>query len=168
MSAPHTLLGGDGVEISAESLFGVGFEFLKHDSVPELGVAGDDRSANDRGVTVEPESRSYPDADRQRNEDLDVTPAAAQVGGFQPHRDVVAFLANFDLNLDGITRILSPVRARWKRSRWLLLWDMHGDSGRARAVVGARPRMNYRQLGTKRLGRASRRSVWRAGLGTRK
>jgi hypothetical protein len=54
VSAPHVLLGGDGVEISAELLFGVGFEFQEHDSVAELGVTGDDASANDDRGTVEP------------------------------------------------------------------------------------------------------------------
>ena len=64
MSAPHGLLGGDGFEISAELLFGVGFEFEEHDSITELGVASDDASANDERVTIKPDSRLEADADR--------------------------------------------------------------------------------------------------------
>jgi hypothetical protein len=44
-------------------LFGAGFEIEEHDSVAELGMAGDDASANDDWVTGEPESRLNSDTD---------------------------------------------------------------------------------------------------------
>jgi hypothetical protein len=58
------LLSDDGFEISAQLWFGVGFEIEEHDSVAELGVAGDDASANNDGMTVKPESRLDSDANR--------------------------------------------------------------------------------------------------------
>jgi hypothetical protein len=112
-------------------LFGVGFELEEHDSITELGVAGDDASANNDGVTIKPENSLNSDPDRKRNEELDVTPIAAEVSGFQAHREVVAFLAKFDLNPDGVTRIASPLRVRERRSGWLLIGEIHGGSGRA-------------------------------------
>ena len=68
---------------------------------------------------------------------MDVTPIAAEVGGFQAHRDVVAFLPKLDVNLDGITRIAPPFRGSEKR-RWLRIGEFHGRSGLMIGDLGAR------------------------------
>jgi hypothetical protein len=103
------LSGGDGVEITAQELFCLAFEFHEHDAVAELGMAGNDDSPDDDGAGVEPESGLNAGCEWELYEHLDVATAATEVGGYQPQGDVAAFLTEFDLDLDGVARIAAAV-----------------------------------------------------------
>ena len=83
-------------------MFSLTFEFGEHDAVAELGMAGDDASADNDGAAVEPERDANAGSERKRHEQLDVAAAATEVGGFESQREVGAFLAEFGLDLDGV------------------------------------------------------------------
>jgi hypothetical protein len=54
-------------------------------------------------VLVEPEGGLNVSADGEGHHQLDVTAGATEVGGGEAREDVVAFQAEFDLDLDGVT-----------------------------------------------------------------
>jgi hypothetical protein len=101
--------GDDAIQVSAQEWFGLTFKFVELDSVAILRMAGDDVSADDDGIRVEPESGLQARADGQRHHEFDVASGAAEVGGGEAHGDGVAFLANFDLHLNGEAGMLAAV-----------------------------------------------------------
>jgi len=111
-----------------QELFSLTFEFHKHDAIAELGMAGDDESSDDNGVAVEPDGGMKADADGERNQQLDVTAAAADVGGFEAHRDVAAFLVDFDLDLKGVARVKAAVMFGNSGGRGLGVGRIHGSA----------------------------------------
>jgi len=84
-------------------MFCLTFEMDKLNAVAELGMTGDHTPVDDYGIAVEPESGSDTDADCQGHDQLDVTAAAAEVGGLKAHGDLVALLVDFDLDLERVT-----------------------------------------------------------------
>jgi len=103
------VLAGDAIQVSLQELFPFTFKFQEHDAVAELRMAGDHASVDHKGVTVEPKRDPNAGADRERHEQLDVATAATEVCGFQAHRNVGAFLAEFDLDLEGVTRMEAAI-----------------------------------------------------------
>ena len=90
-------------------MFSLTFEFHEHNAVTELGMAGDDDSADDDGAAVEPESGPHVDAECELDHHLDVAAATTEVGGYEANGDIAAFLVDFDLDLDRIARMPAPV-----------------------------------------------------------
>jgi hypothetical protein len=72
-------------------------------------MAGDDPSLDNDRVAVEPEGGLNLGSDGERHHQLDVTTGATEVGGGQAHGDVIAFLAEFDLDLDGVARMEAAI-----------------------------------------------------------
>jgi hypothetical protein len=103
------LLADDGVDIAVQKHFCLTFVIHEHHSVTELRVAGDDASADDDGLAIEPEFGFNAATDGERHHQLDVTAAAAEVGGFEAQGDVAAFLMEFDLDLDGAAGIAAAI-----------------------------------------------------------
>jgi len=79
------------------------FKIHKHDAVAILRMARDYQAVNDSGIALEPECEVDATADGKWDEELDVTASAAEVGGFEAHGNVAAFLVNFDLDVCGET-----------------------------------------------------------------
>ncbi len=124
---------GDGVLVALEEVFCLTLKIDKYDAVAEIGMAGNDESMDDDGVAVEPESDLNPGAARHWHDELDVAASATEVGGFEAHGDVAAFPADFDLDLDGVARMVATNRVRlegWLRAGgWANPWI---DSGNGR------------------------------------
>src|ERR1035437_6753954 len=95
-------------------------------------MAGDDESPDDDGVAVEPEGGLKADADRERNHQLDIATAETEVGGFEAHGDVAAFLADFDLDLRGVARMLAAIGFGYSAIRGLGVGRIHGSAPGAR------------------------------------
>jgi len=98
----------------------------KLNAVAELGMTGDDASVDEYGMAVEPESGSNTDVDCQGHDHLDVTAAAAEVGGLQAHGDLVALLVDFDLDLQRIARMAAAIGFGWRAGRGLGVGRIHG------------------------------------------
>ena len=90
-------------------MFSLTFKFHEHDAVAELGMAGDDDTLNDDGAGVEPERGLNPGCEWELHERLDVAAAATEVGGYEAHGDVDAFLAEFDLDLECVARMAAVI-----------------------------------------------------------
>jgi len=118
--------GGDRLQVTAQELFSLTFEIQEHDAVAELGMAGDDASLDDDGVTAEPEGDLHAGAEWKGHHQLDVAAAATEIGGFEAHGDVAAFLADFDLDLDGVARMLAAIRFCGSGVRGSRVGQIHG------------------------------------------
>jgi hypothetical protein len=68
------------------------------------------------------------DADRERNHQLDIATAETEVGGFEAHGDVAAFLADFDLDLRGGARMLAAIGFGYSATRGLGVGRIHGSA----------------------------------------
>jgi len=104
----------------------VALEFEEHDAVAELRVAGDDASADVESTIVEPESDIDVGSDGHGHHQLDVATAAAKVGGLHAEGSVAAILAEFDLDLGGIARVLAAVGMGQGGSCDLVIRQGHG------------------------------------------
>jgi len=100
---------GCNVQVAFEELVGLTFKIHKHDAIAELGMAGDDESANDGGIAVEPEGEANANADGERDEELNVAASAAEVGSFEAHGNVAVFLTDLDLDLGVVTGELAAI-----------------------------------------------------------
>ena len=92
-----------------QELFSLTVEFLEHHAVAILGMTGYDACLYDDGVALEPECGLNVSADGERHHQLDVAAGAAEVGSGEARGDVIAFLAEFDLDLDGIARMQAAI-----------------------------------------------------------
>jgi hypothetical protein len=101
--------GGDGVQVLLQELFRVPFEFLEYDAVAILGMTGYDASLYDDGMAVEPECGLNVSADGEGHHQFDIAAGATEVGGGEAHGDVIAFLAEFDLDLDGVAGMKAAI-----------------------------------------------------------
>lgn len=90
-------------------MFCLTFEFLEHHAVTKLGMTGYDACLYDDGVAVEPECGLNVSADREGHYQLDVAAGATEVGGGEADGDVAAFLAEFDLDLDGVAGMKAAI-----------------------------------------------------------
>ena len=72
-------------------------------------MTGCDASLYDDGVAVEPECGLNLSADGEGHHQFDVAAAAAEVGGGKAEGDIAAFLAEFDLDLDGIASMKAAI-----------------------------------------------------------
>ena len=72
-------------------------------------MTGCDASLYDDGVAVGPECGLNVSADGEGYHQLDVAPAATEVGGGKANGDVAAFLAEFDLDLDGVAAMKAAI-----------------------------------------------------------
>ena len=104
-----SFLGGDGVQVALQDLGSLTFEIHECYAVAKLGMTGDDESPDEKGSPVEPEGSPQADADGERNHQLDVTAAAAEVGGFEAQGDIAAVWADLDGNVDRIARMLTAL-----------------------------------------------------------
>ena len=120
------LLGGDRLQVTAQELISFTFEIHEHDAVAELGMAGDDASLDDDGVAAEPEGDLQACAEWEGHDQLDVAAAATEVGGLEAHGEVAAFLADFDLDLDGVARMLAEIWFGGNRVGGLGVGRIHG------------------------------------------
>ena len=120
------------------------FEFHEHDAVAELGMAGDDASADDDGAAVEPKRDANAGADRKRHEQLDVAAAATEVGGFESQGEVGAFLADFGLDLDGVAIMEAAIMFGGSGSRRLWVGHVRVGPIHKRAPESAPGRRAYR------------------------
>ncbi len=111
-----------------QELFSVPFEIHEHDAVAELGVIGDDESADDDRAVVEPEFGVKACADGKRSHYLDVAAAAAEVGGLEAHRHIAAVLVDFDLDLSGAARMAAAIGFGWSGGSGLGVWRIHGSA----------------------------------------
>ena len=121
-------LGGDGLQVSAQDLFSVIFEFHEHDAVAELGVASDDTPSNDEGGAIERESGLNTCAEWQSHDQLDVAAAATEVNGFKVHGNVNAFLAELDWDLYGVARMEAALACEQNGGGRLRFGRIHGSS----------------------------------------
>lgn len=101
--------GDDAVQVLVQELFCLTFEFLEHHAVAILGMTGCDASLYDDGVAVEPECSLNMSADGEGHHQFDVAAAAAEVGGGEAEGDIAAFLAEFDLDLDGVASMKAAI-----------------------------------------------------------
>jgi len=92
-----------------QEVFCLTFEFLEHHAVAILCMTGYNKALYDDGVVFEPECGLNVSADRERHYQLDVAAAATEVGGCKADGDVVAFLAEFDLDLDGVAAMKTAI-----------------------------------------------------------
>jgi hypothetical protein len=83
-------------------LFCLTFEFLEHPTVAILGMTGYDASLNDDRVPVEPQGGLNVSANGEGHHQLDVATGATEVCGGEAHGHVVAFQAEFNLDLDAV------------------------------------------------------------------
>ena len=90
-------------------MFCLTIEFGEHDAVAEIGMAGDNASSNDDGGGREPEGGLNAGADWEGHHQLDVAAAATEVGGLETHGDSAAFLADFDLDVDGEAAMVAAI-----------------------------------------------------------
>jgi len=72
-------------------------------------MEGDDASEDDYGLAIKPEFDSKTGGDGEGHHRLDVTAAAAEVGGFKAEGDVAAFLMEFGLDVNGLARIAAAI-----------------------------------------------------------
>jgi hypothetical protein len=72
-------------------------------------MEGDDTSEEDDGLAIEPEFDSNAGGDGQWHHQLDVTAAAAEIGGFEAQRDVAACQMDFGLDVNGLARIAAAI-----------------------------------------------------------
>jgi len=126
---------GEGGEVAGEELFVVALEFEEHDAVAELGVAGDDASADVGWVAIEPESAIDVGADGHRDRQLDVAAAATEVGGFGAQRNVVALLAKLDLDLGGVARVMAALGMRDDRGCDLVVRQGQGRTLQSMDII---------------------------------
>jgi hypothetical protein len=91
-------------------------------------MAGDDASSDDDGVGVEPEGRLDAGADGEGQYELDVAAAATEVGSLETHGDVAAFLADFELDLDGVAAMEAAVVRGSSVGRGLGFGRIHGSA----------------------------------------
>jgi len=101
--------GDDGVQVLLQELFRVTFEFLEYDAVAILGMTGYDASLYDDGMAVEPECGLNVSADGEGHHQLDIAACETEVGGGEAHGDVIAFLTEFDLDLDGVAGMKAAI-----------------------------------------------------------
>jgi hypothetical protein len=97
------------VQALLQELFCLIFEFLEHHAVAILGMTGCDASLYDNGAPVEPECGLNMSADGEGHHQLDVAAAAAEVGGGKAQGDIAAFLAEFNLDLDGVAAMKAAI-----------------------------------------------------------
>ena len=83
------------------------FEFHERDAIAKMGVARRDQPSDDDRAIVEPERDLNAQANCEGHHHLNVAAAATEVGGLEVHRNAGAFDVDFDLHLDGITRMQS-------------------------------------------------------------
>lgn len=102
-------LGNNGIKVSVEKYFRLIFKIHEHDAIAELWMARDYASAHDQHGISQPKSGLHAKADWQGREHLNVAAAATEVGGFEAGGDKTAFWMDFDLHLDGVTRILAAI-----------------------------------------------------------
>jgi len=147
MNLTRTSLGGDRFEILGEKLFAFAFEFEEHNAIAELGVTGDDASANaDRGL-VEPKGRLDVGAEDQGHHQLEVTAAATQIGGLEAEGNVAAFLAKFDRNLHGVAPVNAAIGMSEGRALRVFVGENHDiahTSRRAAGLIGLIPTIGTR------------------------
>src|SRR5208337_5318978 len=105
----RTRSAGDAIQVSLQELFPVTFKSHEHDAIAKLGMASDHAPVDDDGAVVEPKCDPNADAERERHEQLDVTAAATQIRGFEAHGDFGPFLAEFDLDLQGVTSMEAAI-----------------------------------------------------------
>lgn len=120
--------GSDGVEIADEELFSVAFEIEEHDAIAELGVAGDDASANMEGAIVEPESGLDVGAQDQRFDQMHIAAASTEIGSFQAQGSGRVFLAKVDRDLHGGTRMQPAIGVSERGAQKLFVGEVHGIS----------------------------------------
>jgi hypothetical protein len=117
--------GNDSVDVSSQQLFGFTFKSNEHDSVAELGMAGDDLSVKDDGLIVEPEFDLKRGADGEGHHHLDVTTAATEIGGFKAQGDAAALEMEFDLDVDAAARMAAAFV--FNGGAWLNVEIIHYD-----------------------------------------
>jgi hypothetical protein len=77
------------------------------------------RPSYDDRVPVEPERGLKVSADGEGHHQLDVAAGATEVGGGEAHGDVVAFQAEFNLDLDGVTGMKAAIAFGESQRSWL-------------------------------------------------
>jgi len=100
-------LGKNLFQILLQNIFSFAFEFHKHDSVAELRMTGDDETLSDDDGAIDPECHVKADADGERDHELNVATAAADVGGFETHGNVASLFVDFDGDMDGVAVVMS-------------------------------------------------------------
>jgi len=130
----------------------VPFEFLEYDAVAILGMTGYDASLYDDGMAVEPECGLNVSADGEGHHQFDIAAGATEVGGGEAHGDVIAFLAEFDLDLDGVAAMKAAIALGWSRRSGLGIGRIHESAPVEGCLEG--PCNDYRQLGGVSLGGA--------------
>jgi hypothetical protein len=97
------------LQVAVQELISFTFEIQEHDAVAELGMAGYDSPLDGDWVASEPEGELHAGAEWEGRYQLDVAAAATEVGGFQAHGVVAAFLADFDLDLYGVAGMAAAI-----------------------------------------------------------
>ena len=153
------MLGGDGLQVAVQELISLTFEIQEHDAVAELGMAGYDSPLDGYGGVTEPEGELHTDAQWEGRYQLDVAAASTEVGGFQAHGEVAAFLADFDLDLDGIAGMVAAIWFSGSGGGRLGVGQNHGLAPGLGGVSWLHgPWVDHRRKGWARLGRASQMS----------